>query len=136
MAGIVLQMDAPILAEEMTGRGLAVHPGVRACSGSWPWSHPARGVGRDPRAGRRRGRAVIWGWGVAQYPDILPGTMTLAEAAAPAGSLGALLVVFVVAALVIAPSLALLYYLDQASRLGGHGAATSPQGDRPAGRGR
>ena len=66
----------------------------------------------------------MWGWGIAQYPDILPGSLSLADAAAPAGSLEALLVIFVVAALVIAPSLGLLFYLDQASRLGGHGAGT------------
>ena len=69
--------------------------------------------------------AVIWGWGVAQYPDILPGSLSLADAAAPSGSLEALLVVFVVAAVVIAPSLALLYYLDQRSRLEGHGREPS-----------
>ena len=70
--------------------------------------------------------AVVWGWGVAQYPDILPGTLSLADAAAPAGSLDALLVVFVVAAVVIAPSLALLYILDQRSRLQGHDAGGIP----------
>jgi cytochrome d ubiquinol oxidase subunit II len=65
--------------------------------------------------------SVVWGWGVAQYPDILPGSLSLADAAAPTGSLGALLVIFIVAALVIAPSLGLLYYLDQQSRLESHG---------------
>jgi cytochrome d ubiquinol oxidase subunit II len=74
----------------------------------------------------------VWGWGVAQYPAILPGALSLADAAAPTGSLEALLVIFIVAALVIAPSLALLYYLDQRSRLEGHGiASTHP--DPPAG---
>ena len=47
--------------------------------------------------------------------------MTLDDAAAPPGALDGLLVVFVVAAVVIAPSLALLYYLDQRSRLVAHG---------------
>ena len=50
--------------------------------------------------------------------------MTFADAAAPAGSLDALLVIFVVAALVIAPSIALLYSLDQRDRLKGHGVGT------------
>ena len=31
--------------------------------------------------------AIVWGWGAAQYPDILPGSMSLAAAAAPEGSL-------------------------------------------------
>ena len=64
--------------------------------------------------------SVVWGWGIAQFPDILPGELTLADAAAPSGALDALLVVFVVAALLIAPSIALLYTLTQRNRLGGH----------------
>ena len=67
-----------------------------------------------------RSSAVVWGWGIAQYPDILPGELSLADAAAPSGALEALLVVFVVAALLIAPSLGLLYTLTQRNRLGGH----------------
>jgi cytochrome d ubiquinol oxidase subunit II len=64
--------------------------------------------------------SVVWGWGVAQYPDILPGALSLRDAAAPPGALDALLVVFVIAAVVIAPSLGLLYVLDQRSRLVSH----------------
>jgi cytochrome d ubiquinol oxidase subunit II len=137
VAGIgVLQMDAPILAQEITRVGwpFILASGVFGLVALLRIRLGASGGTRALAVGAVV--AIIWGWGVAQYPDILPGTMTLAEAAAPAGSLDALLVIFVVAALVIAPSLALLYYLDQASRLGGHGAATSPQGDRPADDGR
>jgi cytochrome d ubiquinol oxidase subunit II len=73
--------------------------------------------------------AVIWGWGIAQYPDILPGTLSLAAAAAPEGSLGSLIVVFVVAGGLIAPSLALLFWLTQANRLEGH--ALDPKPEQP-----
>ena len=65
--------------------------------------------------------AVLWGWGVAQYPDVLPRSLSLADAAAPGGALDALVIVFVVAALAIAPSLGVLYHLDQRSRLIGDG---------------
>jgi cytochrome bd ubiquinol oxidase subunit II len=67
---------------------------------------------------------------VAQYPDILPGTLSLADAAAPSGSLEALLVVSVAAALLIAPSLALLFWLTQRNRLAGHApeAVADPAG--------
>src|SRR4029077_7675344 len=78
--------------------------------------------------------SIVWGWGVAQYPDILPGSLSVADAAAPAASLDALLVVFIVAALVIGPSLGLLYVLDQRSRLEGHGLGTdrpTPGGEGP-----
>jgi len=122
VAGIgVLRVDAPILADELARSG-------------WPLVLASVVLGtaalvllrRDAPRGTRvlavgAVVAIVWGWGVAQYPDILPGSLSLADAAAPAGSLEALLVVFVVAAVVIAPSLALLYVLDQRSRLVSHG---------------
>lgn len=117
----VLRIDAPRLADELTNRG-------------WPFVLASALLGtaalvllrrEAPRGTRALAIgavvAVIWGWGAAQYPDILPGSLSLADAAAPTGSLEALLVVFVVAAVLIAPSLGLLYYLDQRSRLVGHG---------------
>jgi cytochrome bd ubiquinol oxidase subunit II len=122
VAGIgVLRVDAPILADELARRGwpLVVASGLFGTAALVLLSREA------PRGTRVLAVAavvsVVWGWGVAQYPDILPGSLSLAAAAAPTGSLGALLVIFVVAALVIAPSLALLYYLDQRSRLESHG---------------
>jgi cytochrome d ubiquinol oxidase subunit II len=57
--------------------------------------------------------SVILGWGVAQWPYILPTSMKVAAAAAPDATLATVLVVFVVAAIVILPSLGLLYTLDQ-----------------------
>jgi cytochrome d ubiquinol oxidase subunit II len=72
--------------------------------------------------------AIVWGWGAAQYPDILPGSMSIAAAAAPEGSLQALVVIFVVAAVLIVPSLALLFSLDQRSRLESHGLGTDIPG--------
>jgi cytochrome bd ubiquinol oxidase subunit II len=57
--------------------------------------------------------AVIVGWGVAQWPYLLPESLEVADAAAPDATLVAVLVVFVVAAVVILPSIGLLFYLDQ-----------------------
>jgi len=59
--------------------------------------------------------AVVIGWGVAQWPYLLPTSMKVVDAAAPKPTLWMVVGVFVVAALVILPSLALLYYLDQKS---------------------
>jgi cytochrome d ubiquinol oxidase subunit II len=56
---------------------------------------------------------VVLGWGVAQYPYILPTSLELSDAAAPDATLWSVVIVFVVAAVVILPSLGLLYYLDQ-----------------------
>ena len=66
-------------------------------------------------AGRLRGvrvlaaagvAAVIWGWGVAQYPVLLPGTaVTLSNAGAPDTTLVAIVVLFVVAVVIVGPVL-------------------------------
>ncbi|MGO9873485.1 MAG: cytochrome d ubiquinol oxidase subunit II [Acidimicrobiia bacterium] len=67
--------------------------------------------------------AVVVSWGVAQWPYILPTSLKISAAAAPDSTLETVLIVFVIAAIVILPSLALLYYLDQKSLLAGEGAA-------------
>ena len=73
-------------------------------------------------AGRLRGvrviaaagvAAVIWGWGVAQYPVLLPGTaVTLSNAGAPHSTLVAIVVLFVVAVVIVGPSFGLLFSLQ------------------------
>jgi hypothetical protein len=56
--------------------------------------------------------AVIWGWGVAQYPVLLPGTnVTLSNAGAPESTLAAIVVLFATAAVIVGPSFALLFWL-------------------------
>ena len=57
--------------------------------------------------------AIVWGWGVAQRPYLLPKSLTISQAAGAHDTLVAVLVVFVVAVLVVLPSLALLYTLAQ-----------------------
>ena len=61
--------------------------------------------------------AVIWGWGVAQYPYLLPQTLTIDEGAGASETLTAVLVVFGIAVVVVLPALALLFTLDQRSLL-------------------
>ena len=65
--------------------------------------------------------SVIVGWGVAQWPYILPTSLKISAAAAPDGTLQAVLVVFAIAAVTIVPALVLLYVLDQKSLLPGEG---------------
>jgi cytochrome bd-type quinol oxidase subunit 2 len=62
--------------------------------------------------------AVVWGWGVAQFPYLLPTSLTISAGAAPGPTLTAVLVVFVVAAVVVLPSLGLLYTLSQRDLVG------------------
>ena len=57
--------------------------------------------------------AVIWGWGVAQYPVLLPGSnVTLTNAGAPHATLVAVVVLFAAIALLVGPSFALLFSLQ------------------------
>ena len=56
--------------------------------------------------------AVVWGWGVAQYPVLLPGTsLTLTTGAAPHSILVTVVVVFAAAAVLVGPSFLLLFSL-------------------------
>jgi cytochrome d ubiquinol oxidase subunit II len=73
-------------------------------------------------AGRRGGvrllaaigvAAVIWGWGLAQFPKVLPGTgVTLGNAGAPHSTLVAIVVIFVAGVLLVGPSFALLFSMQ------------------------
>ncbi len=78
------------------------------------WRGASRGI-RVVAAGAVT--AIVWGWGLAQFPWILPDSLSIDQAAAPAGTLDALIVISIVAALTIGPSLALLFVLDSRSRL-------------------
>ena len=56
---------------------------------------------------------MIWGWGVAQYPVLLPGTnVTLSNAGAPDSTQAAIVVLFAVAVVILGPSFALLFSLQ------------------------
>jgi cytochrome d ubiquinol oxidase subunit II len=57
--------------------------------------------------------AVIWGWGVAQYPVLLPPGLTVEQAAAGPRVLAAMLASTAVGALLLVPALILLYRLFQ-----------------------
>jgi NADH dehydrogenase len=56
--------------------------------------------------------AVLWGWGVAQYPTLLPGSgLTLSTGSAPHGTLVTLIAIFAAAVLLIGPAFLLLFWL-------------------------
>jgi cytochrome bd ubiquinol oxidase subunit II len=61
--------------------------------------------------------SMVFAWGFAQSPYLLPGQLTITQAIAPPGTQALLLVIAVVLVLVIAPAMALLYYLDQRGSL-------------------
>jgi cytochrome bd ubiquinol oxidase subunit II len=56
--------------------------------------------------------AMVWGWGVAQYPTLLPGTgLTLFNGSAPHGTLVAVIAVFAAAVVLVGPGFLLLFSL-------------------------
>ena len=61
--------------------------------------------------------SVLLGWGVAQYPYILPTTLTIDQAAAPNSVLLWLIIAFIIAVVLVGPALLMLWVLDQRSRL-------------------
>ena len=60
---------------------------------------------------------MVAAWGIAQWPYLLPETTKVSEAAAPSGTLTALLVAAVAVALIVLPAMALLFVLDQKNLL-------------------
>ena len=77
------------------------------------------------RAARRGARlaavgavaGLVLAWGVAQWDYLLPTSLTVSQAAAPSGTITAVLVATALAAVLIVPAFVLLYVLDQKSLL-------------------
>jgi cytochrome bd ubiquinol oxidase subunit II len=118
VAGIfVLRDDARYVYDGLTSEGLPLVLASLACGlGALLllWRGARRGV-RPLAVGAMV--AVIWGWGAAQYPYLLPETLTIEEGAGASATLTAVLVVFGIALVVVLPALALLFTLDQRSLL-------------------
>jgi hypothetical protein len=56
---------------------------------------------------------VVWAWGLAQYPYLLPTSLPLAAGSAPTASMVGEFVVAGLAVLLVAPGFALLYFRQQ-----------------------
>ena len=118
LAGIaVLRADAPRLFHGLLTRGLVLVVVSGLCG--------LAALGLIRRAAPRliQGLAVtavgaiVVGWGVAQYPYLLGTHLSIARAAAPTATLVALTVVAGAAVLLVVPSMALLFVLQQRGRL-------------------
>jgi cytochrome d ubiquinol oxidase subunit II len=75
--------------------------------------------------------SIIIGWGVAQWPYVLPESLTFSAAASPTGTLAAMLVVVVLAAVIVVPGFILLFVLHEKSLLPEEGAEEEPARSRP-----
>ncbi|HYT09067.1 MAG TPA: cytochrome d ubiquinol oxidase subunit II, partial [Mycobacteriales bacterium] len=129
----VIRSDAPRLADGLTGRGLplVLLSGVAGIA-SMALLY-ARRYGYARVAAGLAVTAVIWGWAIAQYPDILPGQLSLSAAAAGRATLVAMLVSLAIGSTLLVPALYLLYTLFQRphpvlSGHGPHGTGGGPSG--------
>jgi cytochrome d ubiquinol oxidase subunit II len=64
--------------------------------------------------------AVIWGWGVSQYPILIPPKITSEHVKAPDNVLWAMLIVITMGAIFLLPALAYLLFLFKANRSEGN----------------
>ena len=120
---LVYRADARFIYDGLTSEGLPLVIASALC-GLGVLALLARGQRRGTRAlAVGAVVAVIWGWGVAQYPYLLPQDLTIQEGAGASGTLTAVLIVFGVAVVVVLPALAFLYALSQRSLLEGEGEA-------------
>jgi len=74
---------------------------------------------------------LILSWGVAQWPYLLPETVTIQEAAAPTGTMTALVIAVLLALVIVLPGFLILYSLVQHQMLPEEGV--EDVGDRPLG---
>ncbi len=114
LAGIfVLRSDARYIYDGLTSSGLPLVLASGLCGAGAIvalWRRARRGARELAVAAVV---AIIWGWGVAQHPYLLPETMRIDQGAATGATLTMVLVVFAIAVVLVIPSLALLYTLTQ-----------------------
>jgi cytochrome d ubiquinol oxidase subunit II len=65
--------------------------------------------------------SLVVAWGVAQWDYLLPTSLTVSAAAAPDGTVAAVLVATGLAVVLVVPGFVLLYVLDQRTLLPGEG---------------
>jgi cytochrome d ubiquinol oxidase subunit II len=111
----VLENDAPLLWAGLTGRGLpviavSVLAGIAAIvllvRRNFAWARISSALAVA---------TILIGWAAAQYPYVLPPSLTIEEAARGRTTLVAMLVSLVLGSLVLLPSLYYLYSLFQRS---------------------
>ena len=122
LAGIfVLRADARFLFDGLTSRALPLVI-LSAIAGAGSLLLLLR---RSQRGARLLSMTavvtIVLAWGVAQWDFMLPQSLTVAQAAAPSGTIEAMLLAVALAALLVGPGFVLLYVLDQRGLLPGEG---------------
>ncbi len=125
---VVLHADPRYLFDGLTSRALPLALATAVC-GTASLVLVQRGRDRAARLvaiGAVAG--IVLGWGVAQWPYILPESLEVADAAAPSGTLAALAVATVAALCIVLPGFIFLYVLDQRGLLPEEGGALVEDG--------
>ena len=125
---IVLHSSDRMLYHRLTGRALPLVVAAAACgtvvlgllvAGRPRLLRPLAAVGVA---------AVVWGWGVAQYPTLLPGTgLTLTNGSAPHATLVTVIVIFGLAVVLVVPGFLLLFSLHGRQLLESDTPSTQPR---------
>ena len=113
----LLRLDAPTLYAGLSGVGLPLVLAsviLGASSLIAIWARRFRLV-RVTSAGAVI--TILWAWAAAQYPQLLVGSITVRQAAAPGPTLTALLIALSVGAVLVLPSMALLFHLARLPRV-------------------
>ena len=110
-AAVTLELDADSLASGLHGRGLPAIIVSAVAGGFSLWRLRERRWARARVGAVIAVAAVVAGWGIAQYPDLLVDEMTIEEAAGARSTLIGLMIVFGLAAVTAVPALLWLYTL-------------------------
>ena len=120
---LVLRADAPYLFDGLTSWGLVPVVLGLLCGGG-AFLLLVRGATTGARVLAAAAVAgVVVSWGVGQWPYLLPTSLTVDAAAAPSGTLTAVLVAVALAVLLVVPGFVLLFTLDQRGLLPDEGVA-------------
>ncbi|MGI9666254.1 MAG: cytochrome d ubiquinol oxidase subunit II [Acidimicrobiia bacterium] len=115
LAGIlVIRVDAPLLFDGLIdGLGLAIIVGSALAGVASLLLIRSRKYSLARVGAAIATTLVIWGWGVGQYPWLLPGYVTVEQGAASDAVLASLVVAFVAASLIAVPALLWLFTLTE-----------------------
>lgn len=107
----ILTSDAEVLTDRLQGRAaplavLSALAGGLAIYSLWRRLYSTARIGATISVA-----SILLGWGVAQWPDFIPGEVELVEVAGARPTLIALIIVFGIAAVTAVPALGWLLYL-------------------------
>lgn len=114
---LVIRRDAPALYRGLTGRALPLTAAASLFGALSIGLAYLRRYALCRASSAMAVTAVIWGWGIAQYPYLLPESLTVANAASEQVVLRAILIIFLIGLVILVPSLWALFALYERDKL-------------------